>query len=139
MERPAMIRFTVRRSKRGPVEVAHVYRPGGGKIFQARIERSTLTAFLDRLGVEYSRSKTGKTIYLTGRDPEDTLRKLVVFAGCRQCVRSQAKVLDLAQAVAGMGELETIFWFSKMLEAYEARGFWGACRVARAVRALHGI
>jgi len=139
--RQAVLRFYVRRrgAQAKPVETVHFYSPRGGKIFHAICERGVITGFLERVGVDVMRSKTGKTIYLEGDRSEELFRKLIILAGCRQCVKAPSKVLDIAGVVAGLGEFETLFWYTKVIEGYERRGFWGVCRVAKAFRVLYGI
>lgn len=135
------LRFTTRKigKHRKPVEVVHFYSSTSGKIFHAHCERGVISSFLERMNGAVRRSRTGKTIYLEGARAEEILRKLVILAGCRQCTRYQSKILEIAEAVAGLGEFETIFWYSKILEEYEKKGFWWVCRVAKAFRVLYRI
>jgi len=140
VERVVLRFYTRRVGKRAkPVEVVHFYSPRGGRVFHAICERGVVTGFLERVGAGAARSRTGKALYLEGDGSERLFRKLVILAGCRQCVRASSKVLDIARVVAGLGEFETLFWYTRMIEGYEKRGFWGVCRVARAFRALYGI
>ena len=140
-EKRIILRFSTRRiGKHGKsVEVVHFYSPPGGKVFHARCERGVISSFLERINGAARRSRTGKTIYLEGARAEELFRKLIILAGCRQCVRATSKILEVAEVVAGLGEFETIFWYSKMIEEYEKKGFWGVCRVAKAFRVLHRI
>jgi len=137
----AILRFYTRRSGRNgkPMDIVHFYSPAGGKVFHARCERGIITGFLRRVNGSVRLSKTGKTLYLEGDRAEDILRRLAILAGSRQCVRSNVKIAGIAETVASLGEFETIFWYSKIIEEYERRGFWGVCRVAKAFRILHGI
>lgn len=140
-----VLRFTIRRIGRGkrPVEVAHFYSPYGGKVFHAYCERGVVSSFIERIIYTFNsnveRSRTGKSIYLEGGKAEDIFRRLVILAGCTQSVRIRTKIVEVAESVAGLGEVETIFWYNKMLEEYEKRGYWGACRVAKAFRVIYRI
>ena len=136
-----VIRFSTRRitGSRRHVEVAHFYGPSGARVFHARCERGVIVGFLERVGGAVSRSRTGKTIYVDGARAEDLLRRLVILAGSRQCVRKPSKVRDVAEVVAGLGEFEAIFWYSKILDEYEKRGYWGVCRVAKSLRVLYRV
>jgi len=148
MERPKAftLRFTVRGGGRGrPVEVMHMYDSTGSKVFLARCSRSTLMSFIERLSAtgafnaRIERSRSGRTIALLGDGAEDLFRRVVIFAGVAQCTRSPSKVLDAAEVLAGLGEFEVVFWYTKILGEYERRGFWGVCRVARSFRTLYRI
>ena len=140
-ERSLVLKFTFKKlRKRGNrVEVAHFYSSSGSKVFHARCERGVISSFIERVNGKVKQSKTGKTIYLGGSRAEDIFRRLIILAGCRQCVRNEAKITELAEAIAGLGEFETIFWYNKMLEEYENRGYWGVCRVAKAFRVLYRV
>lgn len=140
-EKQLVIRFTTRKigKQRRPVEIAYFYSTSGVKVFESRCEPGVIFSFLERIGFEARRSKKGKTIYLEGSRGEEVFRKLVILAGCRQSLKKQLKILDVAEEVAGLGEFEAIFWYSKMIEEHERKGFWGVCRVARAFRILHRI
>ena len=140
-EKRVALRFSTRKigKQKKPVEVVHFYSSKGGKVFLARCERGVILGFLERMNGEVSRSRTGKTLYLEGDRAEDLARKLIILAGSRQCLRKPSRIHDIAEAVAGLGEFETIFWYSKILEEYERRGFWGVCRVAKAFRVLYRI
>jgi len=139
VKRPITIRFTTRKMRKTGrrVEVANFYSSTSSRIFHARCERGVISGFLERINAPVRRSKTGKTIYLEGERAEELLRKLVILAGCRQSIKVASKMLEVAGVVASFGEFETIFWYSKMIEGYEKRGFWGVCRVARAFRTLY--
>lgn len=136
-----ILRFSTRRvGNHGKlVELVHFYGPTGSKIFHARCERGVISSFLERANGFVRRSRTGKTIYLEGTRAEEFFRKLIILAGCKQCMRTASKILEVAEAVAGLGEFETIFWYSKMIEEFEKRGYWGVCRVAKAFRVLYRI
>jgi len=137
---PIAVRFSVRRRGEEVYDVIHIFNGSRGKVFSARCERGLVSSFLERLsGLSVRRSSSGKTIYLDGEEALEAMRRLVILAGCRQCTRSTRKVVDLVEAVSSIGEYELLFWSSKMLEAYESRGFWGVCRAARAFRILHRI
>jgi hypothetical protein len=140
-EKRIVLRFSARRvgERRKLVEVVHFYSLTGGKVFYARCERGVISSFLERINGVARRSRTGKTIYLEGARAEELFRKLIILTGCRQCTRSPSKIPEIAEVVAGLGEFETIFWYSKMLVEYEKKGFWGVCRVAKAFRVLHRI
>jgi len=134
------VRFATKRKRGGErAEVAYMYDSMGSLAFRSYCERSSLVSFLERLGAEFKRSRSGKTIYLEGEGAEEAFRRLLVFSAVRQCTRSPAKVLDVADAVAGLSEFEAVFWYTKLLSEYERRGYWGVCRVARAFRVLNRI
>lgn len=140
-EKRIILRFSTRRIRKHgkSVEVVHFYSPPGSKVFHACCERGVISSFLERLNGVVKQSRTGKTIYLRGARAEELFRKLIILAGCGQCVRTTSKILEVAEVVAGLGEFETIFWYSKMIEEYENKGFWGVCRVAKAFLVLHRI
>ncbi|MBE9390829.1 hypothetical protein IOK49_01850 [Fervidicoccus fontis] len=137
---PVAIRFSVRRRDGEAYDVIHIFNGSRDKVFSARCERGLVSSFLERLeGLSIRRSSSGKTLYLDGEGALGAMRRLVILAGCRQCTKSARKAIDLAEAVLSIGEYELIFWSSKMLEAYEFRGFWDVCRTARAFRVLYRI
>lgn len=139
-EKRVVLRFSTRRvGHRKPVGVIHFYSSTSGKVFHARCERGVVLSFLERVNGVAKWSRTGKTMYLDATGAEELLRKLIILAGCRQCTRSHSKIPEIAEAVASLGEFETIFWYSKILEEYEKGGFWGVCRVAKAFRVLHRV
>lgn len=140
-EKRVVLRFSTRRigRQKKPVEVVHFYSSANSKVFHARCERGVISSFLERMGGVVSRSRTGKTMYLAGARAEGLFRKLIILAACRQCTRSQLKIPEIAEAVASLGEFETIFWYSRILEEYDERGFWGVCRAAKAFRILYRI
>ncbi len=140
-EKRIVLRFSIRRvgKHRKPVEVVHFYSSAIGKVFHARCEHGVISSFLERMNGVVGRSRTGKTLYLEGARAEEFLRKLIILAGCRQCLRVTSKVPEVVEAVAALGEFETIFWYSKMIEEYEKKKFIGVCRVAKAFRILHKI
>ena len=140
-EKRVVLRFSIRSigKHRKPVEVVHFYSSTSGKVFHARCEQGVISSFLERINGVARRSRTGKTIYLEGAKAEELFRKLIILAGCRQCTRSQSKIPEIAEVVASLGEFETIFWYSKILEEHEKRGFWGVCRVAKAFRVLYRV
>ncbi len=140
-EKYLIIRFSTRRagSRRKSVEIAHFYTATGVKVFQARCEPEVISSFLERIGWNVKRSSSGKTMYLEGAQAEDLFRKLVILAGCRQCSRVSSKILSIADAIVDLGEIETFFWYNKMVEEYERKGFWGVCRVAKAFKVLYRI
>lgn len=140
-EKLIVLRFTTRRIGRygKSVDVVHFYSSTSGRVFHARCERGVVLSFLQRVNGDARRSRTSKTIYLEGARAEELFRKLVILAGCRQCTRSSFKIPEISEVVAGLGEFETIFWYSKILEEYEKKGFQGVCRVARAFRVLYRI
>jgi len=133
--------FTLRRRGRSGrrSEVAHFYGPTGGKIFEAYTERALLRGLLSLVNghSNYVRLTRGGII-LEGARGEDLFHKLIIMAGVRQCVQQQDQLPALADAIAKLGAFETLFWYSKIVEAYERMGYWGVCRVARAFRILHG-
>lgn len=136
-----ILRFSTKKARNyeKPVEVVYFYSTAGVKVFQARCERGVISSFLERINENVRQSKTGKTIYLEGAQAESLFRKLIILAGCRQCSKVSSKILEIAGVIVGLGEFETIFWYSKMIEEYEKRGFWGVCRVAKAFKVLHRI
>ena len=136
-----VLRFTTRRigEQKKPAEMVHFYNSSGNRAFHARCGRAVVLSFIERVNGEVRRSKTGKTIYLDGNRAEDILRRLIILTGCRQCIRSESKIAEIADVVAGLGEFGAIFWYSRMLEEYENRGYWGVCRVAKAFRVLYRI
>lgn len=144
-EKRVVLRFSTRRigRQKKPVEVVHFYSSANSKVFHARCERGVISSFLERMGGVYGfaveRSRTGKTMYLAGARAEELFRKLIILAACRQCMRSRSEIPEIAEAVAGLGEFETIFWYSRILEEYDERGFWGVCRAAKAFRILYRI
>ncbi|QGR19701.1 hypothetical protein [Stygiolobus azoricus] len=140
-EKRAILRFSTRRvgKQRRPVEVVHFYSSYGVKDFHAYCERGVISSFLERVNADVRRGRKGGTIYLEGDRADDLFRRLIILAACRQCTRSQAKIPEIAEKVASLGEVATLFWYSRVLEEYEKRGFWGVCRVARAFRVLYRI
>lgn len=140
IDRRVAIKFTWRSDKHGRrIETTHFYDSLGRRLFHARCERGVILSFLERVNAVTSTSRSGKTIYIEGSGVEDLLRKLIILAGVRQCTKSPLKVRDLVEVVGSLGEFETIFWYSKILEEHERRRYWGVCRVAKAFRILNRI
>ena len=136
------LQFRLRKSKKsgGLAEYVYFYdKVSTSRIFHARCEKGVIISFIERMNGHIRRSKTGKTLYIEGNEAEDLFRRLVILAGCRQCIRSENKVAEIAEIVARLGEFETLFWYSKTIERYESHGYLGVCRIARAFRALYGI
>ena len=111
----------------------------GSRVFHARCKKGVIINFINRVNGHIRRSKSGKTIYIEGNGAEDLFRRLAIIAGCSQCTRSEIKVAEIIGVVAGLGELETLFWYSKMVETYEKNSYWGVCRVARAFKTLYEV
>lgn len=138
--RSVLLKFTTRKmGSRGSAEVVHFYGPSRGRVFHARCDRGFLNSFLERVGAEFEVSKTGRTIYIEGSKAEEVFRRLVILAGSRQCIKSSLKAADIASAVVALGEFETIFWFSKLLEEYEKSGYRGVCRVSKSFRVMYRV
>ena len=124
----------------GVAEYVYFYeRMPGSSVFRARCEKGVITSFISRVNGHVRRSRSGKTIYIDGNGAEDLYRRLMILAGCRQCVRSETRVAEIAGVVARLGEFETLFWYSRMVEAYEKEGYRGVCRVVRAFRTLYEV
>ncbi len=136
-----VLRFTRRMGGRDKKysEITHFYHSISGRIFHAKCERGVIISFLERIGNEVRKSKSGKTIYIEGDKAEDILKRLIILSGNRQCLKTLTKIPDIAEVVIGLGEFEAMFWYSKIIEEYEKRGYWGVCRVARAFRILYEI
>ncbi len=135
------IRFTKRRRGKDKrySEITHFYHSISGRIFHAKCEQGIIISFLERFGNRVHRSKSGKTIHVEGDIAEDILKRLVILAGNRQCLRRPTKIPDIADVVISLGEFETMFWYSKIIEEYEKHGYWGVCRVVKAFRILYRI
>jgi len=116
-----ILRFTFRkaRKKNGMIEVTHFY-ASYGKVFHVRCEHSVIFSFIERLNGKIRRSKT---IHLEGNKAEDTFRRLIMFAGSRQCIRKETTIIEVSEIIASLREFETIFWCNTMLEGYENRGY----------------
>lgn len=132
------IRFLTRRN------AVYFYSASRSALFKARCERDSVLRFIEvasgsvRPGT-LRLSKSGMTIYLQGQDADHLFRKALIYAAFRQCPGSLQRAQPLMYAVAGLGELESIFWYSKVLEAHEREGYWGVCRVARSFRDLYRV
>jgi len=141
-----VLRFTTRKKRsRDSVEAVYMYDHTGSRVFHAYCSRSALTNFIERLissnmfNAQIERSRSGKTLRLVGSGAEDVFRRVAVFAGVAQCTRSSSKIIDAADIIAGLGEFEAVFWYTKILGEFERRGFWGVCRVAKSFRTLYRI
>ena len=136
------LRFRWRKTGKSGSLAEYVYfyeRMPGSRVFHARCKKRVINSFINRLNGHVRRSKSGKTIYIEGNGAEDLFRRSMILAGCSQYTRSETKVAEIVGVVAGLGEFETLFWYSKMVEAYEKEGYWGVCRVARAFRTLYEV
>ena len=134
-----VLRFSVRRSGlSGPAEYLHVYY-GGSRVFSARCPRGVVERLLEEYDGAVDRSRSGRTLYLVGRAAESVARRVIVLAALAACTRDPSRLLGAVHAVAGMSELETMLWASKILEHHETGGHQGVCRVARAIKTLHRL
>ncbi|MDK6028878.1 hypothetical protein QPL79_05835 [Ignisphaera sp. 4213-co] len=139
-------RYLVFRSRRvgkkyrRSVEVVQIYfsepRKGLDPIFEARVGKEYIKSFLDSLSAP-QRVVGDSVIVVEGRDPDAYIRRLVIYAGTRQFMVSSSP--RLVEVVSKLGELESIFWYSKFVDAYERNGYWGVYRVAKAFRTLHRL
>jgi len=136
------IRFRWRKTGKpgNPVEYVYFYeRLPGSRIFRARCKKGVINSFINRVNGHVRRSRSGKTIYIEGRRADDLFRRSMILAGCSQCTRSETKLAEIVGVIARLGEFETLFWYSKMIKAYEEKGHRGVCRVVRAFKTLYEI
>jgi len=138
------IRFSKKKRGGRTYEVARIYELYGTRryvtLIAAKCERELIETLLNRLAwlvlvVEHSEDED--TIYVDGIGIEDAMRRLAIFVGFRACTRSMHVITDLIGNISALGEHEAIFWFNRMLDAYELEGFSGVCRVAKAFKILH--
>lgn len=125
----------VRRS----VDVSCVYlsEPGRGvdPAFEGRVSKDYVVAFLNSIAAPH-RFIGENTVVIESEDPDSYLRRLVVYLGVRQ---HSADSPDPAEVVRVLSEIEVLFWYSKLLDAYERVGYWGVYRVAKAFRIIHRL
>jgi hypothetical protein len=133
------IRVVKRRGRR--IEKAYFYNSPRSSIFNAKCGKDRIHSFIEMLGKSYRWSRSGRTLYIDGEDPDakNTFKILLIFSAITQCTRETSKIPWIAEAVAKLGEFATLFWYSRFVEEYEERGFWGVCRAAKAFRILYRI
>ena len=146
MRRPEIARYirfstkTVGRKYRRKVPLALFFltprepRKRTKPLFEARVGRDLLLNALNKLRIEYR--DHGKLITIKG---EPSFQRLIVYAGVRQFLTDDQSGADLLDIMAQLGEVETLFWATKFVEAYEYSGYWGVYRVAKAFRILHRL
>lgn len=131
---------TVGKKNRRKVEVARFYLSepvkGVKPFFEARAGKDQIIAFLNILSVQYELLGPS-VIAVQGSDPDFYVRRAVVYAGLRQHIDSS--IHEIRELVARMSEVEAVFWYTKFLDAYENRGFWGVYRVAKSFRTLYRL
>lgn len=109
---------------------------GLNPVFEARVDRDYTIAFLNSISAPY-RVLGDNLVVIEGSDPDTYLRRLVVYSGVRQFTTPSSPILT--DIVTRLSEIEALFWYSKLTEAYEDRGYWGVYRVAKAFRTLYRI
>ena len=72
------------------------------------------------------------------RVSEGVYKRLLVYAGVRQTLRSRVKARELEEVVKSLDEYELHFWYSKFLEVAE-RGRRALLRPAKAFKVLHRL
>ena len=120
------------------VDVVRVYpympRVGAKPVFEARVGKEYVVAFLDALSIPH-KPLAEDVVEVDGEDPDFHLRRVVIYAGVRQHLPDGR---GLAELVAKLSEIESVFWYSKFVEAFE-RGYWEVYRVAKSFRTLYRL
>ncbi|WP_276814997.1 hypothetical protein [Desulfurococcus amylolyticus] len=131
---------TVGKKWRRRIEVSRFYHSGpvrGVKpFFEARVGKGHIASFLDSISAQYKRI-SDNIIVVYGSDPDYYIRRTIVYTGIRQYIDPGA--YEIRELVAKMSEIETVFWYSKLIYAYENSGYWGVYRVAKSFRTLYRI
>ncbi|MEM4003605.1 MAG: hypothetical protein QXM43_04815 [Desulfurococcaceae archaeon] len=121
------------------IDVSYVYLSepvkGVDPVFEARVGRDYVIAFLNSVDTPY-RLINNRVAVLESEDPDTYLRRLVVYLGVRQHMKNSANLIEIVQ---NLSEIESLFWYSRFLEAYDRIGYWGVYRVAKAFRLLYRV
>jgi hypothetical protein len=132
--------FAKRRAgkKKRAVDVVRIYpyAPVAGvrPIFEAQVSREYVFAVMKSLSIPHE-ALSENVVEVAGEDPDFHLRRLVIYTGVRQHLPNGRA---LAELVAKLSEVESVFWYSKFVEAFE-RGYWEVYRVAKSFRTLYRL
>lgn len=109
-------------------------------VIKGRCDRMIVINLLEQLNrLSFRAIKTDNAIYISGTDARTVMRYVTILVGCVHCTKDPYKYVDLMYEVAGLGECEALFWFSRMVEAYESERRQNMCRMAKAFKILHKI
>lgn len=105
-------------------------------VFEARVKRDEVIAFVVRLNTPYKLEE--RVMVIEGNDVDNVFRRLIIYAGIRQFV-SEEGVSEVLETVLSMGEVESLYWFTRFTEFYRRGGYWYVCRVSKAIRILYRL
>jgi hypothetical protein len=125
-------------------EIARVMERFGGSpysdVIRGRCYKGLVIDLLDQLNwLSFRATKTDNVIYISGSDAKVVMRYVAILVGFMHCTKDPYKYVDLMYEVAGLSECESIFWFSRLVEAYESKRRQSMCRVVKAFRILYRI
>jgi len=104
--------------------------------FEARISRETTKLALEYLKANFDDNRD--FLILKGENVDEVVRRLIVFSGTRQTV-NELLGRPLLEIVATMGEIESLFWYSRFINAYEKGNYWDVNRVAKSLKILYRL
>jgi hypothetical protein len=104
--------------------------------FEAKISKETTRLALEHLKASFE--DDGDFLILKGENVDEVVRRLIVFSGTRQTV-NELLGRPLLEIVATMGEIESLFWYSRFINAYEKGNYWDVNRVAKSLKILYRL
>jgi len=104
--------------------------------FEARISKETAKLALEHLKANFE--DNGNYLIVKGENVDEVIRRFVIFSGTRQTV-NELLGRPLLEIVASMGEVESLFWYSRFINAYEKGNYWDVNRVAKSIKILYRL
>jgi hypothetical protein len=107
--------------------------------FSARVAKSDIIRFLERLRARFE--DRGDYLFFESGEDDEMLRKLVIFMGVRQSYKviGEYQMLRLMDMVRNLTLVESLFWFSRFMDAYGWSPWMRVLRVAKAFKVLYGF
>jgi hypothetical protein len=123
-------------------DVAQIYldNPASGRpFFSARVAKLEIIRFFERLRARFE--DRGDYLFFESGEDDETLRRLVIFMGVRQSYKAigEYQMLRLMDMVRGLTAVESLFWFSRFMDAYDWSPWMRVLRVAKAFKVLYGF
>jgi len=121
--------------KRGADVVGISWGPAVAPTFEARVDRYVALRMVEELCGAYE--KVSENVYRFSCE-RTNYEKLVVALGVRQFIDG-GRAPELLDAVKALSLIESIFWYSRFVEAYNYGSRRDIRRVAKAFRILYRV
>ena len=107
--------------------------------FSANVAKSEVIKFLKRSHTRFE--DHGDFLFFESGEDDEMLRRLVIFLGVRQSFRAfgEYQLLRLIDLVRVLTAVESLFWFSRFMRAYDWSPRMKVLRVAKAFKVLYGL